>query len=120
MQNPIFLLCRRFKRLVVAALVGAAACLWLVIQSAQSFAAPLLQDQVKIGALKFTPPKDWTPTRATSRVLLAFAPPDLLKGRVCQVRVFADEVSKEAFSAWFTRRWNALMSGKPKLRTSEL
>ncbi len=91
--------------------------------SNQSLVAALVlapvQDQIKIGSLKFTPPKGWKPTSATSRVLLAFAPPDLPTGKVCQVRVFADEVSKEAFDAWFKRRWNALMSGKPKLRTSE-
>jgi len=78
------------------------------------------QDQVKVGGLRFTPPRDWTPTRATSRVVLAFAPPDLPKGKICQVRVYADEVPRETFSAWFSRRWSALMSGKPSLRTSDV
>ncbi len=81
---------------------------------------PNAQDRVKIGALTFVPPTGWVPTKATSPVLLAFAPPNLPAGKTCQVRVFADQVSTETFSAWFTRRWNALMSGKAKLRTSEV
>jgi hypothetical protein len=120
MQNHTLVFYRRLMRLAVTVLLGGAVWLWMGASSAYSLPAASRQEPVKIGSLKFTPPKDWSPLAATSRLFLAFAPPDLPKGKLCQVRVYAEEVSQETFGAWFTRRWNALMSGKPKLRASDV
>src|SRR5436190_2928100 len=90
-----------------------------LIISLALFSAPFSQDPTKIGRLQFTPPKGWNATYESSSAVAVYAAPDLPSGKVCQVKIFPNEKSSEAFDKWFDRKWSSTVSSKRTLlRTS--
>ncbi|MBC8065876.1 MAG: hypothetical protein H7Y17_13670 [Chlorobia bacterium] len=83
--------------------------------------SPLVQDQVRVGSLKFTSPKGWKATSESGPTQAVYSPPDVPAGKFCVVRVFPDEFDKDGFRPWYNRRWSRTVTGgRHMLRMSEL
>lgn len=82
---------------------------------------PLVQDQVKVGSLRFTPPVTWKATAESGPTAAIYTPANLPAGKQCVIKVYPEEFDKDGFRPWFNRRWNRTVTGAHQvLRMSEL
>ncbi len=79
----------------------------LLLLAIAAGSAGIVQDQAKVGSLRFTPPKGWKATPESGPAAAIYTPPDLPSGKACTVKIFPDEVDKDGFRPWFNRKLNS-------------